>query len=76
MDVVRNVDYDAFFITETWLTGKDSDQKFIGDMITEGNIFHGAPRTHRKGWAVGILLGDYLKFKQHPYFQSSSCEND
>ena len=70
-----NLDFDAFVITETWLTGKDSDQKIVGDMTTEGYTFHRAPRTHRKGGAVSILLRDSLKFQQHPCFQSSSFEN-
>ena len=58
-----NVDFDALVITETWLTGKDSDQKIIGDMTPEGYTFHHGPRTHRKGGGVGILVRDSLKFK-------------
>ena len=69
VDVVREVDFDAFVITETWLPGKDSDQKVISDMTHDGCSFHNAPRTHRKG------LRDSINFKQHPCFQSSSFEN-
>ena len=73
--LVRDIDFDALVITETWLTSKDSDQKTINDVTPEGYTFHHAPRTPRKGGGVGIFLCDSLKFKQHPCFQSSSFEN-
>ena len=30
-DVVKDMDFDALVITETWLTGNVSDQKIVGD---------------------------------------------
>ncbi len=74
-DIVDVVRVWTLIITETSLTGKNSDQKIIGDIKTEGYKFHHAPRNHRKGGGVGIILRDSLKFKQHPCFQSSSFEN-
>ena len=33
--VLRDTDVDALVITETWLSGTDSDQKVIGDITPE-----------------------------------------
>jgi len=74
-DVVRDTDLDALVITETWLTGTDSDQKVIGDLTVEGYSFCHSPRTHRRGGGIGFLYRDSLKIKRLPRFQAKSFEN-
>ena len=36
VNVVRDVDFDALVIMETWLTCKNSDEKVISDVTPEG----------------------------------------
>ena len=54
VDIVRDIDFDTFVITEIWLRGKDSDQNIIGDVTPAGYTFNHAIRTHKKGGAVGM----------------------
>ena len=42
VDIVRDVDFELLIIMETWLTGKDSDKKIIGDVTPEEYTFHHA----------------------------------
>ena len=62
------MDLDVHVITETWLTGKVSNQKFVGGVIIAGYSFHHAARIHKKGEGNGILIGDSLKCEAHLRF--------
>jgi len=48
-DVVKDMDFDALVITETWLTGNVSNQKIVGDVTPAGYSFHHAALIHKKG---------------------------
>ena len=45
-DVIKDMDFDVFFITYTWLTGNASDQKIVGDVTPAGYSFHHAAWIH------------------------------
>jgi len=47
-DVIKDVDLDAFVITDIWLTDNVSDQKIVGDATPPGYSFHHAARIHKK----------------------------
>ena len=69
------MDLDALIITETWLTGIDSDHRIIGDLTPDGYTFPHAPQTHRKGGGVDILWRDTLKTQHHAKYQAMSFES-
>ena len=75
VDCIQDMDFDVLVLTETWLTGTESDQRISGDLTPEGYVFRHSPRTNRKGGGVGIIFRNYLKFKQLPRFKSRSFEN-
>lgn len=74
-DCVRDMDFDALVVTETWLTGNDSDQTIIGDITPEGYVFRHSARSNRKGGGVGIILRNSLKFQRRPPLKVKSFEN-
>ena len=64
-DVVKDMDFDVFFITETWLTGNASNQKIVGDVTPAGYSFHHAAWIHKKGGGVGTLPCDSFKCENY-----------
>ena len=74
-DYVKDLDLDALVITETWLTGKDSDHRIIGDLTPDGYTFRHVPHTQRKGDGVGIVYRHSFKTRHHPKYQAKSFEN-
>ena len=61
-DYVEDLDLEALFITEMWLT-------------PDGYTFRHALCTHQKGSGVGILYRDTLKTQHHPKYQARSFEH-
>ena len=74
-DYDKDLDLDAHVITETWLTGEDSDHRIIGDLTPDGYTFRHALCTHRKGGGVGILYRDSFKTQHNPKYEARSFEN-
>ena len=54
-DYVKDFDLDPLVIAETWLTGKDSGHRIIGDLTPAGCTFRHAPRSRRIGGGAGKL---------------------
>ena len=74
-DVVKHMDLDVVFITDTWLTGNVSDQRIVGDVNPARYPFDHVARIHKKSGGVGILLRDSLKCETHLRFQAKSFLN-
>ena len=66
---------DIVALTETWLTGTETDQVVISDVIPPGYGFNHIPRTNRKGGGVTISSKKCLKIKTHVPYKAKSIEN-
>ena len=74
-DYTRDFNMDIVALTETWLTGTETDQVVIGDVTPPGYVFNHIPRTNRKGGGVAILSKTCLKIKTHVPYKAKSFEN-
>ena len=54
--IVKDMDIDTLVITETWLTGTVSDQKYFRLLTPAGYSFRHAAQIHKKGGGGGFLF--------------------
>ena len=64
-DYTRDTNMDIVVLTETWLTGIETNQVVIGNVTPPGYVFNHIPRTNRKGGGVAILSKSASKFMCH-----------
>jgi exonuclease III len=74
LDHILDSGLDIVALTETWLSGNESDQRIIGQITPSGYIFHQIPRYGRKGGGVAIMCRDSFKVHVKPAFSASSFE--
>ena len=73
-DHIISSDIDIIALTETWLTGTESDQRIIGKLTPPGYSFHQVPRYGRTGGGVAVLCRDSFKIRVLPTYKASSFE--
>ena len=74
VDYIKDMQ-DIVALTETWLTGTDTDQAAIGDVTPPGYVFNHNPRSNRRGGGIAIITRSSLKVKTHAPYKTKSFEN-